>query len=113
MKLGDWTFRAFHDGRFKLDGGSMFGVVPKVMWETKHPADAYNRIELDLRCLLAESGDRRILVDTGLGDRWNEAKTEMFGIVRRPNQLVAELLVRNIARKGYVLAIDKGVIRMI
>ena len=46
MKLGDWNFRAFHDGRFKLDGGSMFGVVPKVMWEKKHPADEYNRIDL-------------------------------------------------------------------
>ena len=45
MKLGDWHFRAFHDGRFKLDGGAMFGVVPKVMWEKQHPADEHNRID--------------------------------------------------------------------
>ena len=91
MKLGDWHFRAFHDGRFKLDGGSMFGVVPKVMWEKKHPADESNRIDLDLRCLLADHGDRRILVDTGMGDRWDPKKIGVFGLERRPNQLVAEL----------------------
>jgi glyoxylase-like metal-dependent hydrolase (beta-lactamase superfamily II) len=100
MKLGDWKFRAFHDGRFKLDGGSMFGVVPKVMWEQKHPADDSNRIDLDLRCLLAENGDRRILVDTGMGDRWPEKKAEMFGLVRRPNQLLAELAEAGITRES-------------
>ncbi len=100
MKLGDWTFRAFHDGRFKLDGGSMFGVVPKVMWEKKHPADESNRIDLDLRCLLVEYGDRRILVDTGMGDRWAERQTDMFGLVRRPNQLVAELAEAGITRES-------------
>ena len=91
MKLGDWHFRTFHDGRFKLDGGAMFGVVPKVMWEKKHPADEFNRIDLDLRCLLVDHGDRRILVDNGMGDRWDAKKIGVFGLVRRPNQLVAEL----------------------
>ena len=67
MKLGDWKFRALHDGRFKLDGGSMFGVVPKVMWEKKHPADESNRIDLDLRCLLAESGEQAIQIHAGIG----------------------------------------------
>jgi glyoxylase-like metal-dependent hydrolase (beta-lactamase superfamily II) len=91
MKLGEWHFRAFHDGRFKLDGGAMFGVVPKVMWEKQHPADEHNRIDLDLRCLLVDHGDRRILVDTGMGDRWESKKIGVFGLERRPNQLVAEL----------------------
>ncbi len=91
MKLGDWHFRAFHDGRFKLDGGAMFGVVPKVMWEKQHPADEHNRIDLALRCLLVDHGDRRILVDTGMGDRWDAKKIGVFGLDRRPNQLVAEL----------------------
>ncbi len=61
MKLGDWKFRAFHDGRFKFDGGAMFGVVPKIFWQKQHPADELNRIDLDLRCLLVENGDRRHL----------------------------------------------------
>ena len=66
--VGMQSTRMIHDGRFKLDGGSMFGVVPKVMWEKKHPSDEFNRIALDLRCLLAENGDRRILVDTCIGN---------------------------------------------
>lgn len=100
MKLGDWHFRAFHDGRFKLDGGAMFGVVPKVMWEQQHPADASNRIDLDLRCLLVDHGDRRILVDTGMGDRWDPKKTGVFALERRPNQLVAELAEQGITAES-------------
>ncbi len=100
MKLGDWNFRTFHDGRFKLDGGSMFGVVPKTMWATKHPADDLNRIDLDLRCLLVDEGDRRILVDTGMGDRWDEKMTGIFALERRPNQLIAELAEEGITRES-------------
>jgi len=100
MNLGEWTFRAFHDGRFKLDGGAMFGVVPKVMWEKKHPADEMNRIDLDLRCLLVDHEDRRILVDTGMGDRWDEKKAGVFGLERRRNQLVAELAESGITRES-------------
>ncbi|MFO7655361.1 MAG: MBL fold metallo-hydrolase [Candidatus Krumholzibacteriia bacterium] len=91
MQLGDWTFRAFVDGRFRLDGGAMFGVVPRVLWEQQHPADESNRIELCLRCLLAERGDRRVLVDTGIGDRWDEKARRIYALDRRPNQLTAEL----------------------
>ena len=100
MKLGDWKFRAFHDGRFKLDGGAMFGVVPKVFREKHHPADDRNRIVLDLRCLLVEHGDRRILVDTGIGDRWDDKKLGVFAIERRPNQLVAELAEAGLTRES-------------
>ncbi len=100
MKLGDWQFRAFHDGRFKLDGGAMFGVVPKIFWEKQHPADEMNRIDLDLRCLLAEQGERRILVDVGMGDRWDEKKVGIYGLQRRPNHLVAELAEAGITRES-------------
>ena len=100
MKLGDWHFRAFHDGQFKLDGGAMFGIVPKVMWEKHHPADEKNRIDLDLRCMMADHEDRRILVDTGMGDRWNEKMTGVFGLKRRPNHLVAELAESGIIRES-------------
>jgi len=100
MKLGDWEFRAFHDGRFKLDGGAMFGVVPKTFWEKHHPADDRNRIELSLRCLLAEVGDRRILVDTGIGDRWDAKLAGIYALDRRPNQLVAELAEAGITRES-------------
>ena len=100
MKLGDGTFRVFCDGQFKLDGGSMFGVVPKVMWEKPHSADDRNRIDLTLRCRLAEHGDRRILVDAGIGDRWGEKETGIFAMQRRPNQLIAELAEAGITRES-------------
>ncbi len=97
MKRGDWTFAAVEDGRFKLDGGSMFGVVPRVMWEKHHAPDEINRIDLSLRCLLARSADRVVLVDTGIGDRWEEKQLAIFAIDRRANQLVEELEAKGVS----------------
>lgn len=59
-------------GNFKLDGGAMFGVVPKSIWNKTNPADANNMIDIAARCLLVEEGDRLILIDTGMGDKQNE-----------------------------------------
>ncbi len=97
MKRGGWTFRTFTDGTFRLDGGAMFGVVPRVMWEKHHPPDEHNRIVLSLRCLLAEDGERRILVDTGAGDHWEEKQRGIFLFDRRPAQLLAELAEAGVA----------------
>ncbi|MGC6285614.1 MAG: MBL fold metallo-hydrolase [Polaribacter sp.] len=59
-------------GNFKLDGGAMFGVVPKSIWQRTNPADAINMIEMSMRCMLIEDGDRLTLVDTGLGSKQSE-----------------------------------------
>ena len=59
-------------GNFKLDGGAMFGVVPKSLWQRTNPADANNMIDIAARCLLIEDGDRLILIDTGMGDKQSE-----------------------------------------
>lgn len=59
-------------GNFKLDGGAMFGVVPKSIWQKTNPADANNMIEMSMRCLLVEDGDRLTLIDTGLGNKQSE-----------------------------------------
>jgi len=96
MILGGWRFRAFTDGLFRLDGGSMFGVVPRVMWEKQHPADEANRIQLALRCLLAESAERRVLVDTGIGDRWDAKGQRIFAIERQPGHLLGVLAAAGI-----------------
>lgn len=58
-----------HAGNFKLDGGAMFGVVPKSMWSKLNPADENNMCTWALRCLLIEEGDTRLLIDTGMGDK--------------------------------------------
>lgn len=59
-------------GNFKLDGGAMFGVVPKTIWNKTNPADANNLIDIAARCLLIEDGDRLILIDTGMGDKQSD-----------------------------------------
>jgi glyoxylase-like metal-dependent hydrolase (beta-lactamase superfamily II) len=59
-------------GNFKLDGGAMFGVVPKTLWQKTNPADANNMCDWSMRCLLIEDGNRLILVDTGIGDKQSE-----------------------------------------
>lgn len=63
-------------GNLKLDGGAMFGVVPKAIWQKTNPADSNNMIELATRCLLIEDGDRLILIDTGMG---NKQSDKFFG----------------------------------
>ena len=59
-------------GNFKLDGGAMFGVVPKFLWQKTNPSDSDNLIDLTARCMLIESGSRLILVDAGMGDKQSE-----------------------------------------
>ena len=59
-------------GNFKLDGGAMFGVVPKTIWNKTNPADANNLIDIAARCLLIEEGNRLILIDTGMGNKQSE-----------------------------------------
>jgi len=59
-------------GNFKLDGGAMFGVVPRVLWQKTNPADENNQIELAMRCLLIEDKDKLILIDTGLGNKQSD-----------------------------------------
>ncbi len=67
---------ALETGRFYLDGGAMFGVVPKILWNKTNPADDRNRIELALRTLLIRDEGHCIMVDTGIGEKWDAKFTE-------------------------------------
>lgn len=84
MKLGAFDIHPILDGRFRLDGGAMFGVVPKVLWQRCCPADELNRIELSVTCLLIRAYGKNILVDTGLGAKTEEKFNRMFAIDRSP-----------------------------
>ena len=79
-RLGDFTLHALESGTQRLDGGAMFGVVPKPLWEKRIPADARNRIPLGLRCLLVETRDALVLVETGLGNKENEKFLDIYGV---------------------------------
>ncbi len=73
--------------RFKLDGGAMFGIIPKPLWNKVHPADELNRIELALRLVLIKDGNKNILIDTGIGDYHGQKWDERFGVVGKPSPL--------------------------
>src|SRR5687767_2903391 len=79
-RLGSLTLHAIQAGGQKLDGGAMFGVVPKPLWERRIPADEKNRIALGMRCLLVEHPDGLVLIDTGAGNKENEKFHFNYGI---------------------------------
>jgi glyoxylase-like metal-dependent hydrolase (beta-lactamase superfamily II) len=85
LNLGGWTVRALETGYLWLDGGSMFGSVPKPLWSRVHPADARNRIRLAMRCLLAEGHGRRVLVDDGIGDKLSPKLVDIYGVEDTPS----------------------------
>lgn len=74
------TLHPIETGNFKLDGGAMFGVVPKALWERTNPADAQNRISMAARSLIIEDGNRLILIDTGLGNKQNDRFFSHYGL---------------------------------
>ena len=81
-------------GQLKLDGGAMFGVVPKTIWQRSNPADANNRINLTMRCLLIEDGKRLLLIDTGMGNKQSATFFEHYYLSG------AHTLDRSLARFG-------------
>jgi len=82
LTLGDVRVRILSDGTFALDGGAMFGVVPRALWEKTDPPDDQNRVTLGLNIALVESAGKRILVDTGMGDKWGEKERKIYRLDR-------------------------------
>ena len=72
MKIGQYKLSLLETGTFGLDGGAMFGIIPKPLWQKTNPADEKNRITLGARCLLLESDTKKILVETGVGNFWDD-----------------------------------------
>ncbi len=83
MNLGDYRVEIIPDAEFKLDGGAMFGVVPRVVWERVCPADELNRIRMNMNCLFIDTGTEKVLIETGIGEKWSEKQTAMYGIDRK------------------------------
>lgn len=80
LDLGGVEVRPLLGGRMRLDGGAMFGVVPRPLWERACPPDARHRIDNPCRCLLVRAGDALALVDSGCGDRFDERSREIFAV---------------------------------
>ena len=96
ITIGPYTVHFLSGGRFRLDGGAMFGVVPKVLWNRTAPADERNRIRMAMNCLLIEGDGKRVLVDAGSGTK-DDAKFRDIYAIERPEGLIEDLRAAGIA----------------
>ena len=86
-KIGKWKVKVLETGNFWLDGGAMMGSVPKVLWEKTNPPDSQNRIKLALRCLLLDNGKDKVLIESGMGNKFDDNFSKMFNIKQSFNPL--------------------------
>jgi glyoxylase-like metal-dependent hydrolase (beta-lactamase superfamily II) len=70
------------DAEFRLDGGAMFGVVPRQLWSQVCPPDDENRIRMNMNCVFVDTGKEKILIETGIGEKWPEKHASRYGIDR-------------------------------
>jgi glyoxylase-like metal-dependent hydrolase (beta-lactamase superfamily II) len=82
MIFGDYRVEIIPDCEFRLDGGAMFGVVPRNLWSRVCPPDEQNRIRMNMNCLFIEGAGERVLIDTGIGEKWSDKHRVMYGIDR-------------------------------
>jgi glyoxylase-like metal-dependent hydrolase (beta-lactamase superfamily II) len=82
MLFGDYRVEIVPDAEFRLDGGAMFGVVPRALWARESPPDEQNRVRLNMNCLFVEAGEERVVVETGIGDKWSQKQSAMYSIER-------------------------------
>lgn len=94
MKLGDFELHIVSDGSFRLDGGAMFGIVPKILWEKQVDVDEKNRVKLALNCLYVRTPERQVLIDTGIGNKFDAKWNAIYDVDR------SETLVNSLGRIG-------------
>ncbi|HEY0006182.1 MAG TPA: MBL fold metallo-hydrolase [Pyrinomonadaceae bacterium] len=82
MRFGPFRIEIVPDTEFRLDGGAMFGVVPRSLWSRLCPPDEQNRIRMNMNCLFVEAGSERIMIETGIGDKWTPKLARIYGIER-------------------------------
>jgi len=83
MNFGDYRVEIVPDCEFRLDGGAMFGVVPRNLWSEFCPPDDQNRIRMSMNCVFIDTGSERVLIETGIGDKWSDKHRAMYGIDRK------------------------------
>ena len=106
MRIGRFQVEIFSDGIFRLDGGMMFGIIPKPLWERQKPADERNRVAMDMNSLLIRDGAGHVvLVETGAGSKLTAKQKEIFGI-DGPPKLLDELATRGVRPDEVTLVIN-------
>ena len=97
MKVGKYEIKIINSGYFWLDGGAMFGIIPKPLWEKTNPPDSTNRIKLSTRNLLLQNGKRKILIDSGMGNKWDAKSKSIYSINQNEFSLDNELIKAGIS----------------
>lgn len=82
MQFGNYRVEIVPDTEFRLDGGAMFGVVPRNLWSKVCPPDDQNRIRMNMNCVFIDTGSERILIETGIGEKFSEKQTRLYGVTR-------------------------------
>ncbi len=82
MQVGDYRVEIIPDTEFRLDGGAMFGVVPRNLWAQLCPPDEQNRIRMNMNCVFIDAGSEKILIETGIGNKWPAKQTSLYAIER-------------------------------
>lgn len=96
LKIGKYTVEEIKTGTFALDGGAMFGIIPKPLWEKTNPPDEKNRIQLGARCLLLQSDSKKILLETGIGNGWDDKFNSIYKVNQSENNLFISLKEKGI-----------------
>lgn len=105
IELGELKLHVLSDGGLRLDGGAMFGVVPRAVWEKTNPPDERNRVALGLNPVLVETPGELVLIDTGVGDKGDEKFNDIYGI-ERPGTLAGSLGDAGFAPKDVTIVIN-------
>ncbi|HZZ15412.1 MAG TPA: MBL fold metallo-hydrolase [Candidatus Sulfotelmatobacter sp.] len=103
LTLGDFELSVFSDGTYPLDGGAFFGVIPKVMWSRKVAVDERNYVQSGLNSLLIRTGNKHVLVETGMGNKLSERMVKFYG---QPAQLLANLAAGGVAAEDIDIVIN-------
>jgi glyoxylase-like metal-dependent hydrolase (beta-lactamase superfamily II) len=103
LTLGDFELTAFSDGTYPLDGGALFGVIPKVMWSRRVTANANNHVMVGLNSLLVRTGKQNILIETGIGNKLSERMIKFYG---QPSKLLDNLAAAGIVPEDIDIVIN-------
>jgi glyoxylase-like metal-dependent hydrolase (beta-lactamase superfamily II) len=103
LTLGDFELSIFSDGTYPLDGGALFGVIPKIMWSRKAASDEKNHVTTGLNSLLIRTGKQTVLVETGMGNKLPERMVKFYG---QPAQLLANLAAAGVSPEDIDIVIN-------
>jgi glyoxylase-like metal-dependent hydrolase (beta-lactamase superfamily II) len=106
MTLGDFEITHVQPARYRWDGGTFFGVVPKTLWNRKSPADDLNRIEVAFNCYVVRTGDHTILIETGAGDKLDEVARDRMALPPKPEDLRDTIAAAGIDPESIDIVID-------